>query len=61
MCNKTFETTHPKNSHNVIVEYDANLRLVNATYEDGEDVDLTDVVKAHLQDDINHFASFQLS
>ncbi|WP_338853888.1 hypothetical protein WE348_21745 (plasmid) [Alteromonas macleodii] len=61
MCNKFFQSTHPKNIHDIIVEYDADLRLVNATYDDGEDVELTDSVKSHLQDDINHFASFQLS
>ena len=57
MCNQFLTTTHPKNGHDVTVEFDENHRLVNAEYDDGEDVELTDVVKSHLQDDINHFVS----
>ena len=57
MCNQFLTTTHPKNSFDVTVEFDEDHRLVNAVYDDGEDVELTDAVKSHLQDDIDRFVS----
>lgn len=49
------QTTHPKNGHDVNVEFDEDHRFVGATYDDGEDVDITPVIKSHFQDDINRF------
>ena len=54
---KHFQTMHPRNGFDVIVEFDEDKRLVGATYTDGEDVELTEVVKIHLQSDIDIFHS----
>lgn len=54
-----FQTTHPKNSFDVTVTFDEDFRLVNATYDDGEDVELNDVIKSHLQADIDFFVKGQ--
>ncbi len=50
-----FQTTHPTNGYDVTVEYDEDKRLVNAVYDNDEDVELTPSVKAHLQADIDNF------
>lgn len=53
--NRFFQTTHPKNGHDVNIEFDEDHRLVAATYTDGEDVELTDMVKSHFESDIKAF------
>lgn len=55
MATSFFNTTHPKNSFDVTVEYDEDLRFVDAVYDDGEDVDITPAIKSHFQSDINVF------
>jgi len=53
--NRFFQSTHPKNGHDVYIGFDEDQRLVAATYTDGEDVELTDMVKSHFQSDIEIF------
>lgn len=53
--NRFFQSTHPKNGHDVNIEFDEDQRLVAATYTDGEDVELTNMVKSHFQSDIEIF------
>jgi hypothetical protein len=55
MSNKFFSATHPKNGCDVVVKYDEDFRFVDATYDDGETVDLTDRIKSQFQDDITHY------
>lgn len=57
MSNTFFTTTHPKNGYDVTVELDEDFRVVNATYDDGEDVDMTPVIKEHFQSDANLFCN----
>lgn len=49
-------TTHPKNGHNVTVEFNEDLRVVNATYDDGEEIEMTPAIQEHLQADVNTYA-----
>lgn len=52
-----FQSTHPKNGDDITIEYDEDHRLVNATYDNEEEVDITPRVKASLQSDIDTFVS----
>lgn len=54
---KQIVTTHPKNNSNVVVTYDDKKLLIKATYKDnGEEIEMTDAIKLHLQHDIDSFA-----
>ena len=60
MLNNTFQTTHPKNGFDVNVTFDEDFRVVGATYDDGEDIEMNNVIKSHLQADVNHFVKGEM-
>ena len=53
----TLKTTHPKNNQDVIISFDEELIIISATYTDGEEVEMTDVVKSHFEQDLFMFIS----
>lgn len=57
--NNQLQTTHPKNSFDVTVEFDEDFKVVNAKYDDGEDVEMNDVIKSHFQADIDLYVKGQ--
>ena len=55
MSNLTLVTGHPNSNENVTIMCDENYKLVSATYEDGEEVELTDRCIHDFQHDINFY------
>ncbi len=54
--NNTFVTSHPKNNLDVTVEFDPkNVRLMNARYKDGENIEMTEAIRTQLQADLDSF------
>jgi hypothetical protein len=51
----TLITGHPKTGENVTLVCDDKFKLVSATYDDGEAVELTDRCLFDFQHDINFF------
>ncbi len=57
MTGNVFETSHPIDGSDIVVEYDVNGELLSATYS-GDDVYVdtsNDEIKAKIQADIDHY------